>query len=307
VNRVLVIGEAIADFLPLDEVPERFVCVLGGSGFNTTMALARLGLQPRYVTALSTDAPGRRFRAALEQEQADTSGLMPSDKPMPVAIVSPAQASHGAMFALHLAGTAHEDAADWPQALPPGMAHVHAASFAATVGAAAGASLALLADGKARGTSSYDPNIRAACLPPHHEAVALVEARVAHATIAKASEDDLGWLYPGLPPDQALQRWLALGARIAIVTRGKHGALALTASSFVEVPGQRVAVVDTVGAGDTFTAGLLGAMAQESALGMPGIVPDAAQLQRWMTFASKAAAITCTRPGCDPPRLGELG
>ncbi len=304
---ILVIGEAIADFLPSDLEASRFTCVLGGSGFNTTLALARLGLQPRYLTALATDALGRRFTAALAAEGVDLSSLKHSDRPMPVAIVSPGAASHGAMFALHLAGTAHEDAGDWPTRLPTDIAHVHAASFAATVGPGAGASLALLADGKARGTSSYDPNIRAACLPPHREALALIEARVAAATIARASQEDLGWLYPGLAPDQALQRWLALGTKIAIATRGEQGSLALTAHGFVEAPGERITVVDTVGAGDTFTAALLSAMAEDAALGVPGHAASPEQLSRWLGFANRVAAMTCTRPGCDPPRRAELG
>lgn len=305
-SQVLVIGEAIADFLPRGPLGTAYDCVLGGSGFNTTLALARLGLRPRYLAALSTDALGQRFRAALEAEQADISGLKPSSRPMPVAIVSPAASSHGAMFALHLSGTAHEDAADWPGALPPGFSHMHAASFAATVGPAAEASLAMLAEGKACATSSYDPNIRAACLPPHPEAVALVEARVAAATIAKASVEDLGWLYPGLAPDEALQRWLALGCTIAIATRGERGALAATTDCLAEAPSPPVALVDTVGAGDTFTAAWLAVMAAEDALGVPGLSPAPDQLTRWLAFANRAAAITCTRAGCDPPRLIEL-
>ncbi|MCX7322920.1 MAG: PfkB family carbohydrate kinase [Hyphomicrobiales bacterium] len=306
-TRVLVIGEAIADFLPCDAEGRQFSCVLGGSGFNTTLALARLGLQPRYVAALATDALGRRFRAVLAAEGADLSGLKSSERPMPVAIVSPGAASHGAMFALHLAGTAHEGPADWPVRLPTDIAHVHAASFAATTGVAAGASLVLLADAKARATSSYDPNIRSACLPPHREALALIEARVAAATIAKASQEDLGWLYPGLAPDQALQRWMALGTKIAIATRGEQGSLALTAHGFVEAPGDRITVVDTVGAGDTFTAALLSAMADDGALGDAGHMASAEQLSRWLGLANRAAALTCTRPGCDPPRRAELG
>lgn len=306
-NQIIVIGEAIADFLPVDGQRTTFDCMLGGSGFNTTLALQRLGLKPRYLTPLSTDALGQRFRAALEQDGADLAGLVPSEKPMPVAIVSPTASSHGAMFALHLAGTAHEDRADWPMALPQGFVHVHAASFAATVGVAAGPSLKLLAEAGRRATSSYDPNIRAACLPPHAEALPLIEARVAASTIVKASEEDIAWLYPALAPDQALQRWLALGARIAIVTRGVHGALAMTRDDVAEAPAERVTIIDTVGAGDTFTAGFLAAMSRDGALGQPDPIVTGLQLSRWLRFANRAAAITCTRAGCDPPRISELG
>jgi fructokinase len=310
VKRILVIGEAIADFLPLDETSRRFACVLGGSGFNTALALSRLGLSPLYVATLSHDALGRRFQAVLAAEGMDPGAITLSDRPMPVAIVQPSSASHGAMFALHLAGTVQEVAPAHlasleRQGLPHGS-HVHVASFAGTVGASAEASLALLRTGRQGGSTSYDPNIRAACLPPHREAVALIEARVAASTIAKASEEDLAWIYPGLPPDQALQRWLVLGAGIAIVTRGAQGALALTAHGVAEAAGEQVTVVDTVGAGDTFTAGFLAAMASDGALGNPGHVAGSEQVRRWLGLANRAAAITCARAGCDPPRWEDL-
>ncbi len=309
-TRILVIGEAIADFLPTDDEPSRFACVLGGSGFNTALALARLGASPDYAGTLSTDALGKRFHRALAAEGVGMGTLTRSDAPTPVAIVSPQGASHGAMFALHLAGTAHEGPAALPERLPPGVVHVHAASFAATVGAAAHASLALLREGRALASSSYDPNIRAACLPPRAEAVPLIEARVAASTIAKASVEDMAWLYPGLAPQEALERWSALGCPMPIVTRGERGALALGRQGFVEAPSPRVEVADTVGAGDTFTAALLAAMGRDGALG-PASRADSAftpeRLSRWLGFACRAAAFTCARPGCDPPRLAELG
>lgn len=301
-TRILVIGEAIADFLPDSPDGARYVCALGGSGFNTALALARIGQPPAFAWALSRDDLGQRFAATLAGEGVDLTCLTLSDAPTPVAIVQPLGASHGGMFALHLAGTAHE-AADLPAVLPAGVGHVHAASFAATVGPGGDAGLALM---RAAASASYDPNIRAACLPPHPEALARVEARVADATVAKASEDDLGWLYPGLAPHEALQRWLMLGARVAVVTRGAKGALALSGEIVAEQAAPAIVVADTVGAGDTFTAGFLAAMAEDDALGRREIAADAAMLRRWLSLGVAAASFTCARPGCDPPRREQL-
>jgi fructokinase len=223
-----------------------------------------------------------------------------SDKPTPVAIVRGAGET-GPLFALHLDGTAHDEPPDLPRALATG-AHVHVASFAGTVGGAADNCLALLAAAKARGASSYDPNIRPACLPARDAARLLIEARVAASAIARASEDDLAWLYPGLAPHEVLERWRALGADIAIVTRAAAGALALGEAGFVEVAAHRVTVTDTVGAGDAFSAGLLSAMADEGALAAGPLAPSAEALHRWLTRAALVAGLTCAREGCDPPR-----
>ena len=305
-STVLVIGEAIADFLPLDDEPRAFQCVLGGSGFNTSLALVRLGLRPDYVWSLSDDVLGQRFGKVMAAEGIGMARLRISQRPSAVAVVRPLAASHGAMFALHLAGTAHEDVPVLPSVVPDGVSHVHAASFAVTTGAASVPSLALMRAAKAQATSSYDPNIRASCLPPHAEAMVLIEERVAAATMAKASVEDFAWMYPQLAPHEGLQRWLALGCSIAVMTRGAEGAVAMTMADTVEVPAPPTTVADTVGAGDTFTAGFLAAMVRGARLGVPDHVASAGELAVWLGFAVRAASMTCERPGCDPPRLAEL-
>jgi fructokinase len=301
---LLVIGEAIADFVPQSGGDGLYRLVTGGSGFNTTLAAARLGLQARFAWSLSTDALGQRFRVALAQEGADMSLVRASDRPTPVAIVRGAGEA-GPLFALHLAMTAHDEPPDLPVTLAAG-AHVHVASFAGTVGQAADECLALLAAAKMRGASSYDPNIRPACLPAREAAQGLIEARVAASAIARASDEDLGWLYPSLAPHEVLERWRTLGADIAIVTRGAAGALALGPAGLVEVPAHRVTVKDTVGAGDAFSAGFLSAMAAEGALAAGPLAPSTEALVRWLTRAAHVAALTCARDGCDPPRAADL-
>jgi fructokinase len=304
---VIVIGEAIADFLP--DGAEGYRAVLGGSGVNTARALGRLDLSTRFVWSLSRDRLGRRFVEAMAADGVDLSRAAIVELPSALAIVEPAGSSAGDMFALHLAGTAH----DAPPAIDaeavgfrPG-GHVHAASFAATVGPRAEDVLALLALAQREGSSSFDPNIRAACLPPREVALPLIEARVAASTIARASEDDLAWLYPALQPHEALQRWRMLGARLAIATRGASGALALgDDDSWCEAKAPAVDVVDTVGAGDTFTAGLLAALADSGALGRRGALLRGEALVRWLTFAARAASLACARAGCDPPRRDEV-
>jgi fructokinase len=96
-----------------------------------------------------------------------------------------------------------------------------------------------------------------------------------------------------------------LGARLIIITRGGQGALALFGSSQIEVPALQVTVCDSVGAGDTFMGGLLASMAQDNHLGI-WRNPDDAQMAHWLTFATKAASLCCTRPGADPPTRTQM-
>ena len=135
----------------------------------------------------------------------------------------------------------------------------------------------------------------------------MVEARVALATVVKASEEDFDWLYPGTPPSEAAARWAGLGPKLVVMTRGGAGAEAHFRGERIVQPSPRIDVVDTVGAGDSFMAALLAAMAGDGALGAGGRAPSAAEVARWLLFALATAAITCTRQGADPPTRAEVG
>lgn len=300
---ILVVGEAIGDFIPRDAEGRDYEAVLGGSGFNAALALARFGAKPVYAGALSTDALGQRFRAALEQEGIGTSLIHDSALPTAVAIVSPLGPGGVPEFALHLEGTAHADPTGTPRSMPAGFAHLHAASFGATIGLTGEATAELIRSGCAQGASvSYDVNIRASILPPRSESLPLIEARIAQADIVKASLDDLAWLHPGVPAETVARRWHDLGARFVLVTRGPDGASCYRGAQVLTTAAPPVEIVDTVGAGDTFIGGFLAVLAARGRLG-PGL--DEASLgdiQAALDFACAAAADGCTRPGCDPPR-----
>lgn len=300
---ILVVGEAIGDFIPRDAEGRDYEAVLGGSGFNAALALARFGAKPAYAGALSTDALGRRFRDALEQEGIGTGLIHDSAWPSAVAIVSPLGPGGVPEFALHLEGTAHADAGGTLRIMPAGARHLHAASFGATVGASAEAVSALAASARAQGaTVSYDINIRPTVLPERERALPLVEARIAQADIVKASLDDLAWLFPAEEPAEIARRWQALGAALVLVTKGPDGAVCFGPGDPVVAIAHPVVVADTVGAGDTFIGGFLAVLAARARLG-PGFTEATSNdLQAALAFACDVAADSCTRPGCDPPR-----
>lgn len=300
---ILVTGEAIGDFIPRDGDGRHYEAALGGSGFNAALALARFGADAAYAGALSTDALGRRFRAALTQEGIGSGLIRDSALPSAVAIVSPLAADGVPEFALHLESTAHSEPEGTPRCLPAGVVHLHAASFGATADPSGEATLALMRDAKAKGASvSYDVNIRASALPPHDEATRLIEERIALSDIVKASLDDIGWMYPGEEPGIAAWRWRRLGAKLVLVTRGPAGASALGEGDPVSVTAPSVAVSDTVGAGDCFIGGFLAVLAARGRLGSGLSTATQDDIRAALAFACAVAADSCTRPGCDPPR-----
>ena len=136
-----------------------------------------------------------------------------------------------------------------------------------------------------------------------------VEATVALSDIVKASDEDLEALYPGESEDDAAARLLALGPAAVVVTRGAEGAVWYSATLRVSDPGVPVHVADTIGAGDTFGAAMLDELGTRGLLG--GGVTAIGSMTREdvagvLAFATRAAAVTVSRPGADPPYRSEL-
>jgi len=301
---ILVVGEAIGDFIPRDAAGLRYEAVLGGSGFNAALALARFGAKPAYAGSLSTDALGRRFRAALVAEGIGTTLIHDSARPSAVAIVSPLGPGGVPEFALHLEGTAHSEPLGTPRTMPSGAIHLHAASFGATIGASAAAVTDLAESARTLGaTVSYDINIRPSVLPRRDLSLPRIEARIAQVDIVKASLDDLAWLHPGEAAEMVARRWHQLGARLVLVTQGPDGAICHGPGGVLAASAPPVAVVDTVGAGDTFIGGFLAALAGRGRLGAGFAEATRDDLDAALSFACAVAADSCTRPGCDPPRI----
>ena len=134
----------------------------------------------------------------------------------------------------------------------------------------------------------------------------MIEELVRLCDIVKASAQDMTWLYPDLLPQEAMAAWSGSGPRLAVLTRGGEGATAFTAGGRIDVAAPGVTIVDTVGAGDAFTAALLAEMARDKALGPEAAPFEGPALQRWLTFATAAASLTCARRGAQAPRRAEI-
>lgn len=185
---------------------------------------------------------------------------------------------------------------------------MHAGSLALSLPPGGAVLERFLSRARGRCTVSVDPNLRAGLLPDLDATRAAVLRWLALADVVKASTGDLALLYPGEDPEQVVRDWARLGPGLVVLTRAGQGALAVLARTgeVVRRPAVPVTVVDTVGAGDTFTAGMLGHLHASGLLGGRldgvGVEQVAAALDR----ALRAAAVTCGRAGADPPYAREL-
>jgi len=301
VDDVLVVGEALVDIVrrrdgTSTEHP-------GGSPANVALGLARLGRPARLLTQIGDDARGEAVRTHLE---ASGVRLEPGS-------VVPGPTSTAAAT-LDAAGVAtYEFALDWalPAAVAPGPAALlHTGSIAAFLQPGGDAVLALLERTAGSVTITYDPNARPRLMGDPVAALARVERIVALADVVKVSDEDLEWLSPGRDPMDVAADWLDRGPALVVVTRGGEGSSALARSGRVDVPALRVAVVDTVGAGDAFMSGLIdhlagtGLVGAERRAALRSIAPDG--VRATLTHAARIAAITCSRAGANPPTRADL-
>lgn len=301
---VTVIGEALIDLVQLG-APGDYRARPGGSPFNVAVGLARLGHRTALMARLAGNTFGRMLRAHAAAEGIDLACAPAAAEPTTLAVVS-TDAQGRASYDFYLQGTADwqwtaEESADVPpdtavlhfgsvaSFMPPGSEHIHATVRRLRTGGTA--------------LISYDPNVRPALLgdPAHGRRSVERSAGVAH--IVKASREDAEWLYPDTPIEAIAARWLELGALLVVVTDGADGAHVFhTTAGPLTRPGRKVAVVDTVGAGDAFTAGLLGALLRRGLHTPRGVAAaDAAVLASVVDDAILVSALTCGRMGADPP------
>jgi fructokinase len=300
---VTVLGEALVDLV--DSGDQRtFTAHLSGSPLNVAVGLARLGQPTQFLARFSQDTFGRRLRDFAERNGVGLTGAVDAPEPSTLAVVN-LDEHRKARYDFYLDGSA-----DWqwrPDELvvPDGTTILHAGSLTSWTPPGAEHVLALLRRARPAALISYDPNVRPALLGTPARARPLVEPAVAAAHIVKASDDDTAWLYPGEQPADTAARWLDLGAGVVVITRGAGGAVAYRrAADPLERPARPVRLVDTIGAGDAFTAGLLDALARAGVRDAASL--GTADLGGALDEAVLVAALTCERAGADPPTAAEV-
>lgn len=305
-GRVAVLGEALIDLLP--EGADRFRARPGGSPANVALALARLGVGTAFLGRTSTDRWGRRLREHLGSEGVDLAAAPIGDEPTAIALVDVAEDGQPT-YRFLWEGTADRMLTVQDLPSPLDVAALHVGSVACLLPPGAEAIVALVEREHTEMLVTFDPNVRPALAPDPDVARDRLHRLAAHAHVVKTSDEDLAFLFPGRDPEDAA--WSLLDAeatRLVVLTRGARGAEVLTPRLQLTVPpADRGAVVDTVGAGDTFMAGLIAGLAEHGLLDAERLKRvDADTARAVATLAAEAAAVVVTRPGADPPRRDEL-
>jgi fructokinase len=318
---VVVAGEALVDLVPRGEA---LLPSPGGSPYNVALGLGRLGVPTAYLGPLSQDGFGRLLVDHLEAAGVGLDLAPRVTAPTTLAVVHldadqrrhrdadqrrHRDADQRASYNFYLAATsAAAQTTDRLPALPAGAAlHVSFGAIGVTHEPAGTALLHLLRREAGRRLTSLDPNVRISALDDLERCRDRLTRAVAVTDVVKVSDDDLALLFPDESTETIAARWADTGPALVVVTRGPDGAVGFGRTGRIEVPGRPVAVVDTVGAGDAFTAGLLAhlddvGLASRRALDAADRRTVTAALER----AVHVAALACTRTGADPPTAAEL-
>ncbi|GAA6208375.1 carbohydrate kinase [Cognatishimia sp. WU-CL00825] len=307
---ILCCGEALIDMIPSTslEGQDGFVPHAGGSVFNTAIALGRLGVSTGMLAGVSRDLFGQLLVSRLHESHVDTSFVVTSDRPTTLAFVHLADGHATYTFFDENSAGRMVTAIDFP-AVPPGVDALYFGGISLAVEPAADAFVQLMAAQSNQRAIIVDPNIRPAFIQDHARYRARLAMIFKYADIVKVSDEDLDWIYQEpLSQKEKAHMILDQGVSLVILTRGKSGAKGFLANGDeVIAPAHLVDVVDTVGAGDTFNAGVLANLAQSSMLTKSGIHRlSVTDVQSALHYGAKIAAVTVSRAGANPPWLEDL-
>jgi fructokinase len=301
-----VVGEALIDLVVADSDPSRPVAHPGGSPMNVAVTLGRLDTPVAFLGRLSGDAFGELLRRHLKSSGVDLRWSVDAREPTSLAVVS-VDPGGGANYSFHVHRTADWQWSSTELALAPGFDAVHAGSLALAL-EPGGPVVAEWLEGLSGSTTiSLDPNVRPGLLGDRDRYRERLDRWLSFADLVKISDEDLEWIWPGGHAADLARSWVAQGRRLVVVTRGADGSHVYGSGYEFTVAAHHADIVDTVGAGDSFSGGLLHWLDRASRLRPEALAClTAGEARQAVDFASAVAAATCSRAGADPPHRSEL-
>lgn len=304
---VAVIGEALVDVVVSDTADPR--AHVGGSPLNVAVGLARLGERVLFAGRWGRDEYGTMIQDHLRENS--VTAVLDADEARTSVATARLDPTGAASYGFEMDWSLPDAAAvERGLQVDGGLMHVHTGSIATLLEPGDGIVMELLERIEPSVTISYDPNCRPTLVPDRAAARRRAEEIVALADIVHASDEDLEWLYPDRTLEESIVAWQQVEPALVVVTRGSQDILCATAAGIVTVPTLPVEVEDTVGAGDSFTAALLTALKDRGLLGAENRSAlnriTVETTQEVLRYAARAAAVTSSRPGADPPSRAEL-
>jgi len=303
--RIALVGEALIDFTGSGSMAFQGHC--GGSPLNSAVACVRLGQATAYLTQLSTDLFGEQLLQHMQTNGINTRFVLRSDAPSTVAFVERGPLTN--RYAFYSRGSADSGWAPDPlPRLPESCRFLHFGSISLLQDPAASRIGEFIAANAGQRIVVFDPNVRLSLISDLSAYRQRVQQWLHHTDLLKLSDEDVDALAPGVPHDAAAATWLQAGPYAVVITSGGEGAVLYRRDHpAMPIAAPKVKVADTIGAGDTFTAGLSVALLNEGVIDAAelGDLPNPAWL-RVLQFAATAAALNCTREGANPPTLAEV-
>jgi fructokinase len=305
---VVVCGEALIDLTHgANDAPMHYVGHEGGGPCNTAVALGRLGTPTGFLGRLGVDRFAQALRAHMSASQVDLRYVNETTDPSMLAVAT-IGAGGNAEYAFYLTGTA--DVGLTVESLPKlgeTVRVLHFGTLALALEPVGSALCSLAAREKGRCLIALDPNVRLVAIANADSYRTRIESMVALADVVKISDADLQGLWPSVDVDQQAAALFASGPALLCVTRGSDGVTVFHGSMRFDVPATKVDVVDTIGAGDTFNAALLHHLVDAGADTREGVLAlSEEEVRDAVAFAVRAAAVTCTRAGANPPWANDL-
>jgi fructokinase len=301
---ILVGGEALYDLVlqgPTDDLRGH----PGGGPFNTARTIGRLAQPVSYLGRLSRDRFGERMLGILREDGVALGAVVETDDPTTLALAE-VDDDGVARYRFYERGTSAVglDTEAALAALPDDVRILHVGTLGLMLEPVATALEAVVERLASTALIAVDPNIRPWVIADGDGYRARLARVLGHSHVVKVSQEDVEWLYPGVPEVEAVRMLLEQGPVLGLLTRGPNGALVVTRTAEVAVPAPRAKVVDTIGAGDAFGGGFLAWWSERGLtredLGTIDLAVEAT------AFACLVAARTCSRPGAEPPYRSEL-
>ena len=298
-DQVWIVGEVLIDLIP---ERDQYFAVVGGGPANTAKALAKLGVKTYFIGGISNDEYGQMAKSELLSANVLLDYAQYSNKPTCSAKVMLSK-SGSASYEFVIKDTATFDFfVSWlpdPKSIKPLLLHI--GTLATVIEPGASVLFEWVKSVAQVAPIVFDPNIRPAVLGDRDDYVKKVEKWVSISSAVKVSDEDLDWLYPGKVVGEIVNKWLEKGVQLVVVTLGDKGITAYRKSEEISVDAVKVDVADTVGAGDTVGAVLVDAIVKNGLERLTGEV-----LKSMLSRAAKAAAITVSRTGANPPGKDEI-